>query len=295
VVVSDSANYVVCWSDDGKLRFDYFELGDWQSARDLFEERAALLASVCPLVNPPYGDLARRGGAVPPSRRIPVGIFRAHRIETHVAPDLFVCVGRAPRMLAILGPAAEVDRRTAALREQRVECRRYVQPSVDERNARPKPPSELAYSVGARHALDRVKADETQIGTVLVGLPVGELIWIGEQARKEDHAWVAGEVARLALRRSRTPGTLNLLGSVLRDRGELDRSIETFTESLDLCESAKLNPYGSIGLAASLRRCGRSDEAWDVLKGPLKHYPDDEYALNVRAALVRDHRVEDAA
>ena len=43
-------------------------------------------------------------------------------------------------------------------------------------------------------------------------LSVGELIWVGEEARNADETAIAAVAAHLAVSRERTPGGLNLLG-----------------------------------------------------------------------------------
>jgi len=82
---------------------------------------------------------------------------------------------------------------------------------------------------------------------------------------------------------------------VLRDQDAPRRSVEIFRESIALCESAERNPYGYIGLAASLRRTGGQEEAWDQIKLPLKHYPDNIHALRVKSALGRDIGIDRVA
>src|ERR1044072_2589791 len=124
--ILQGANWVVCWEADGGSRFESFDEHGWAPARELFEERAESLAPLVPLIGPPYGDLSRQGGGSPRSRRIPVGIFNAHRIATPLLPDLFVCVGRSPGLIPILGPADSVELKIAGVRREGVACRRYT-------------------------------------------------------------------------------------------------------------------------------------------------------------------------
>ncbi len=283
----EGVSYVVCWTADRKRRFDSLDLSEWSSARLRFENQVALLASGT-LGSRSYTELSERGGGIPPHRRIPVGIFRAHRLEISLAPDLFACVYLRPRVIPLLGPANAVETRLRVFRERGFKCVCYTPVTPAEANAVRKPPSEAKRSVSAQHVLDRIIADESEMRTLLGTLSVGELIWVGEEARRATRADIAREAADLAVTRIRTPGTLNLLGGALRDQHSYDRSIEVFTESIELQESAEWNPYGYIGLAASLRRKGRQDEAWDELKRPLRYYPDNEYAVRVRAALEGD-------
>jgi hypothetical protein len=245
--------------------------------------------------NQSYSELYGRGGGIPPHRRIPVGIFHAHRLEIGLAPDLFACVYIRPRVIPLLGPANAVVARLHVFRERGIECVYYTPVTAAEANAVRKPPSEAKRSVSTQHALDRVIADGSETRALLGTLSIGELIWVGEEARRANRTGVAREAADLAVARSRTPGTLNLLGGVLRDQHSYERSIEVFAESIGLRESAEWNPYGYIGLAASLRRKGRQDEAWDKLKGPQRHYPNDPYVMGVKAALERDLGISETA
>jgi hypothetical protein len=287
-VPSEGAAHVVCWTAGGKRRFEYFDPSDWAGARFRFEDQVATLAPGRPAINPPYGDVREPGGGIPPQPRLPVGLFHAYRLESDIAPDVFICLYAPAKVLPILGPAKAVDAVLDALPPRGIACDRYAPLTPAEASAPRRPPSEAQRTARAQRALQLALADRTQIQPALRSLSVGELIWVGEEGRRARNPAIATAAAHLALARERTTGGLNLLGGVLRDQYSITRSIEVFRESIDLCESAERNPYGYIGLAASLRRTAGHDEAWDRLKGPLKYYPDNDYALRVKAALQRD-------
>jgi hypothetical protein len=163
----EGAAYVDCWTVDRKRRFEYFDPSDWPSARSRFEDQVAQLAPGTPLGTPAYGNLYERGGGIPPHRRIPVGIFHAHRLEISRVPDLFACVYLPPRVIPLLGPTDAVEARLKPFRERGIKCVCYTPITPAEANAERKPPSEAKRSASAQHAIDRVMADESKTSSLL--------------------------------------------------------------------------------------------------------------------------------
>jgi tetratricopeptide (TPR) repeat protein len=296
--ILDGADLVICWSVNGKRAFAHVTTG-WATGKSRYEEQSALLTRGAPMSELPYHRLARPGGGIPPHPRNPVGFFHANRIEVDHAADRFACVYMRPRVVPILGPAAAVEIQMERFRAAGADHVWYTPVPSTLTNASAIAPSEAKQSVGARRALDVVIADVARMDVEFGALSSGELVWIGETARA-DHRLapslvIAETAAHMALARRRTPGALNLLGGVLRDQHRHAHSLEVFTESIELCESARWNPFGYIGLAATLRRLGRLDEAWDHLKRPRKYYADNQHALNVKAALAREMGFDAAA
>jgi tetratricopeptide (TPR) repeat protein len=68
------------------------------------------------------------------------------------------------------------------------------------------------------------------------------------------------------------------------------RSEESYRDSIELRSSAQHNPYAFVGLAATLRRLGRYDEAHDMVKKANRHYPDDKYVVKTLSAILADIR-----
>jgi tetratricopeptide (TPR) repeat protein len=286
-------SYVACWDEAGDRRFVASD--DWLQVRPIFESQAQLLVPGIQIdrLRQQYVRLLDRGGGINYRRGHPVGAFRAFQVEPDKTPDQFVCFLLRPRSLPILGPAAALDPIKAKLPDPS-SYDVFTPADLSALGPRKEPPSESRGTARARQALKTVRADPASIGPASRGLSVGELLWIGHELRKlPDHrdGQAALKIADIAVQRGLTPGVLNLLGAALRDAALYADSETAYRESIELCESAGFNPYGYVGLAATLRRLDRPDDAYDEVKKALRFYPLNHYANETRDAILRDmHR-----
>lgn len=282
-----SSAFVVAWRDDGRSEFSWDD--DVRPARDLFERTVQRLAPGQNLMElrRSYGTVREPGGALwSAAERLPVSFFHAYHLETLHEPTLFACARVGPRTLPLLGPRASVDALLA---------NRAPVASVDRYGLAVAPPSGTPAKIRSRakatrraqSALVALTAEAASAREALAGLTTPELLWIGSAARQQGDALLGYDVALHAAHVDRNPDTLNLQAAVLRDLGFYDRSVDTFRESLRMCASAEFNPHAHIGLAASLRRTGDIDEAYDHAKRARRWYPDDKYVNHVLDALRR--------
>ena len=286
---------MVCWTRERSGRF--FASDSWAFARDLFEQRVEELAPGQPIqaLRRQYSALDRggeAGGGIPPAERRPVGVFNALVLARDVPCDAFLLFGS--RMVPALGPAARIDvlAEDVRRRDPRARCDRY---SVGSWEAPDRPPSEVRPTPHAQLAADRCIRERNVDPAATAPLTTGELLWVGEIARQRDESHLALCIAGLVLQRDYTTGGLNLKAAALRDLFSYDQSLAVYDASIELCASAKNNPYAHIGRAATLRRLLRDDEAYDSVKKALRFWPNDPYALRVRDAIMRGLAVRDEA
>jgi hypothetical protein len=287
--------YVVCWTRDERAEF--FASETWAYVRDLFEERVAELAPghVIEQLRGQYPALDRggkAGGGIAPAVTRPVGIFRALVASPEGPLEAFLCFGH--RMVPVIGSAALIEQLAEDVkrRDPRARCHLY---RAGDREPPDRPPSELRATPRARRAADQCIGHRDGVRAATTCLSSGELLWVGMRARDCEHPMLALRVAERALQHAYTPGGLNLKGAAYRDLVVYDQSLAAYDESINICSSARNNPYGHIGRAATLRRLSRSDEAYDAVKKALRFWPNDPYALRVRNAIVRGSAVRSEA
>jgi tetratricopeptide (TPR) repeat protein len=279
--------YVVSWVREQRAQF--FPSESWGLARDLFEQRVRELApgQAIEQLRAQYGALDRGGepgGGIPPTDRRPVGIFNALTLGADNRRDAFLCFG--PRRVPVLAPTSEITRITQDIRarDETARCDHYLLGAYEPPN---RPPSELRPSPHAQLVAERCIREGRVAPSETTRLSNGELLWVAQHARDCEAPQLALRVAELALQRDYTTGALNIKASALRAIFSYDESLATYDESIELCPSAENNPYAHIGRAATLRRLWRDDEAYDAVKKALRFWPDDPYALRVRAAILR--------
>lgn len=277
---------VICWSERRERRFAWFE--DWRSARDPFECKAQELAPgmdvealVCR-----YGELALPGGAIRAGGQLRVSAFHAYRIEPAQDPELFVRLSVGVQDLSMLGPARAVEQMIPLAGRSHVE--RFIPADGVFDEAASGPPSRMRPTPNARLALARLLNERRSTPAALAALSVGELLFVISQARTEGRPARAVRAADFALRREWAADVLNQKGGALRDLGRFRESIAVFEALIELCESARFNPYAYVGKAASHRRLKNYDEARLAAKLAYRHWPNNKYVLEVIDALERD-------
>jgi tetratricopeptide (TPR) repeat protein len=284
--------YVVCWVQDGKRWFEWAE--SWNEARLLLdahigdgssEERCASVIRLCSVFLP---DGTGCVGFSPRSPQHLPGAYHAIRLSPDRDPSVVAVLRRAGAIVVIAGSDDEVKQRLGRL----VPAESYARAAPVAEGER-RPPSRARVTVSARRTLDLIKAGPG-IREHLVDLGLGELIWLaqrGRQLRRESPSsrlnQAISEAATMALAIERSSDTLNLRAAELRDAGALEESRQISLESIALCDSFEHNPYAYAGLAATLRRMGRYDDADVAAKKALKHYPNEEGLLGLRAAILR--------
>jgi hypothetical protein len=286
--------YAVCWRDDKRL-FEW--AATWSQARALLdarigdgssEERIAKLIRQCSRFL--YDEPICVGFGPDPRLHLP-GVYRAIRVCPEQEPTVLAVIRRPGGFLVIAGPNDEVTRRLGRTKPNE----RYVlaQP-VPEGERRP--PSIARDTASAKRAMDVILAGEG-IREHLLDLELGELIWFAQRGRRLRRQspnirlnQAISEAVAIALSIQRTSETLNLRAAELRDAHALDASRQVSLESIALCDSPEHNPYGYGGLAATLRRMRLYEEGDVAVKKALKHYPNEEPLLALRAAIIRDER-----
>jgi Tetratricopeptide repeat len=279
---------VICWSERRERKFVWFE--DWRSARDPFECKAQELAPGLDVeaLAGRYGELEPRGGAIRAGGRLKVSAFHAHRVEPGHNPDLFVRLSVGVKDLAILGPAHAVEQLIDRAGRSHVERFTLAGGMFDETASGP--PSRMRPTPNARLALTRLLNERQPTAVALAALSIGELLFVISQARTERRPARAVRAADYALRREWAADVLNQKGGALRDLGRTRESIAVFEASIELCESARFNPYAYVGIAATHRRLGEYDEARLAAMRAHRHWPNNKYVLEVLDALERDER-----
>ena len=119
------------------------------------------------------------------------------------------------------------------------------------------------------------------------GLSIEEMIWLARQAQGAglwDAVW---DIAQMALARGRTKTTLNLAGSLFRERWIME-SERLLRESVERFSSPEKNPWGRVHLAATLRHQLRPHDGFEILKPAMRFCRDNEYACSVERALLED-------
>ena len=276
--------FVVCWRDK-QTQHRFFTEPAWTEARDRFEQVFEVLH--------PDGDIERfralygtvEGSGIVPEPSQPIGLFLCRASGGH---DLFVVARGCGKCVPVLGSRLILESRLDGL-PSGLGIERYFPQDLaafeaDQRT----PPSDMKRTREATECLDALLAG-SDVGDSSQQITQDELIWVGHAAR-ETNPSLAHRVAELAVKRSRRSGALNLEGAVLRDLGLYRRSAESYRESISLRSSAKSNPYGFVGLAATLRRLHEYDEAHDFIKKVNRHYPEDKYVAKTFNAILSDMR-----
>jgi len=285
----ERSTFVLTWEVDGEKRF--LNWPDWTTTRAHLDPAARALGfeQRLPQLLTSIGALDRIGGDI--GEGLPLGISRAHVLEGSEEPEAFYRIWTRG-FLPVVGPTAlleELVRRcqgNATTKELQVD--RFTRADKPLRPSPPKPPEEAIRSQRAVDLLAPLCHGEAD-AEALDALSSGELIWLAYRARERKRVLLARRLGELAWRRRRTCGALNLLGAVNRDLGFLDKSQSTYRRSLALFDfDVATNPYGFVGLAATLRRIGGQDEAYDLLKKVLRVYPQDTYARETFDAVLAD-------
>jgi hypothetical protein len=223
-----------------------------------------------------------------PRRNLP-GAFRAIHLDPGEDPTLFV-IARRPggRRLPLVGPAAILEKEIALLRlaPYPLSVERYSVASDPFERRYKEPPSEARGSSAATHALAGLRAGSPP-SSVIVGLGVPELLWLASAAQDARMSTAFRVIAEGALAKERTTSTFNVCGSAYREMTP-SRSREMYEASLDLVPSPEHNPYAHIGLAATLRRLDESDLAYLHVAKALHFYPQNEYGLRVKNAILKE-------
>jgi tetratricopeptide (TPR) repeat protein len=282
--ISEDA-YVVCWRRGRQPRFALDS--NWPTARELFECRLVENGESAERHRAAYGQLTEEGRGVSYGD---LGIYHAHQVgDSAPEPELFLRVWGRNGLLPVVGSKSRLIQLANRLDRAEVTYEKFFPASSEEIEEAPKPPSESNPSARARR---RLKALLERRGSApsAENLTAGELIYVAEGLRGARRFVQARSIAERLARTKATPGRLNLKGSVLRDLGMLDASAESYRESMALCDSAERNPFAYIGLSATLRRLRRLEEAYDLVRRPLRHYPDNRYALETQDAIYRDLR-----
>lgn len=275
--------FVVCWISGGERRFVSSER--WGELAGVFEDRLRELVPGRPVerLKRDVAALSVDLGGIRHSSSSPVGAYRAAVPEGTREFETFACLG--PKPVPVLG-----DRQTIAPFLERFQSgasRGGVELFEPGEAGGPfEVPHEANYSERARFALRRSLRREF-LAAAFEGLTKGELIWAGTEARRQGNPQLTVRIAELAFVRNPTSGSLNLKGQALRDLDELDASLDAYERSIELEQEAENNPYGYVGRAATLRRLGRLDEAYDDVKRVIRFYPRDDYALSTRDAILR--------
>jgi tetratricopeptide (TPR) repeat protein len=262
----------------------------WPEAKRRFEEVFAVLDR--------DGDIERLRaqyahiedfGIVPTMVR-PLGLFCCH--EQLGGDDLFLVVRGCRTPEPILGSRSVLESRLIGLANSGLQFDRYFPQDVAAFEAAlRKAPSDMICSRQAENCLGQLLEGSEVHGTCQ-GIGLGELIWVGHAIRKQQNAFLAHRVASLAVGRSRSSGSFNLEGGVFRDLGLFRRSEDSYRESIALNSSAERNPYGFVGLAATLRRLDELDDAYNAIKKANRHYPEDKYVARTLNAILSDMRAD---
>lgn len=274
--------YVVCWKRGTRPRFAVE--AHWASARELFERRLIESGEGAERYRVAYAELTEEGRGISCGD---LGIYHPHRVGDVSDPDVFLRVRGRRGLLPVVGEKARLIELTNRLDQKHITYEKFFAASSEEVEESPQPPSESKPSPQARRAL-KALLDRTAVAETLDSLTPGERIHVAEGLRDARRFVQARSIAEGLVRAKPTPGRLNLRGSVLRDLGMLDASAESYSESIALCDSPERNPFAYIGLAATLRRLRRSQEAYDLIRRPLRHYPDNRYARETQEAIYRD-------
>ncbi|WP_027007813.1 hypothetical protein [Conexibacter woesei] len=286
--------YVVYWADAETHKVLFTFSDSWTVARDVLrhhtrdsvdEAHWMRISSLMGRVQESQNGFERTlTGSQQP------GAFSATLLGDGEAPDVFVVLRRPgdPRALPLLGPAHLIDREVKAM------CREIPGLRVDRATFTDDPfrvPSDIA--TGARRTTAAVFAfnalrDGASVHDVIKDLSVAELIWLGYEAGYAKLGSAFTIIAKAALARERSASTLNLCGSAHRREWHTEASEACYRDSIALVPSALQNPYGWIGLGATLRRRWEHDDAYDCVKRVLKYYPNNKYALKLKGALMRE-------
>jgi tetratricopeptide (TPR) repeat protein len=231
-----------------------------------------------------YSELRQVGAHLLPWTDASTSACCALRLDRD-EPALFALVQTSRGVVPVVGSEDQIDARLGGARAAAA----IYRPATDEELAPPqRPPSDVRVTPAAQRAHARISERRARAPEALGRLSLGEVIWVANALRAGRDTVLAFDVAKLALQRERSPSTLNLMGGVLRELGLLDESAAVFRESIDACPSAGANPYARVGVAATYRRQGRWDDAYDEVKRALRHYPTERHISELYDALQRD-------
>lgn len=282
------SSYVVCWRER-PARFTH--AADWSEAREIFEARALASGQRLDGHRRSYGLLTRPGAGIEAGA---LAVYRGVRVDANarIDPDAFLLVEARPR-IAVLGPRLILDGYVARLAPQGVRSELFVA-AADDQVMPPKqsPPTEAETSLRAHQAAQALARGTRGLDEVRAELSIAELIYVGYELRRAKQPALARRIAEVLLREGVTPGRLNLLGAALRSLGFFDASVRAYEDSIAKCDLADRNPYAFVGLAATLRRLGRQDEGYDLVKRARRFYPEDRYVVETLDAILRDLRID---
>ena len=279
------SSYVLAWSEDGRQVFQHGD--DWVAMRVELERVAQRLRPGVDLTEyaSRYGELRAPGGGIRAGGPLPVSVYNAFHLDAAASADTFVELRIGPELVPILGNAAAVN---AVASQSAARVVRYVPAPKPDPDAARRIPNRMRGTPAAHLAAVRLLHENEHPVPALRGLTLGELLWVGEHVRDNERPALTLEIAETALRHEVTPDVLNLKGRALRSLGRYEESAAAFRESIASSPSAEFNPHAHIGLAATLRRLGEYDVAYDHAKMARRHFQDDKYVIKVLGALRRD-------
>lgn len=283
---ADSA-YVVCWMSGGTQ--DFIWNRSWRNLRrhldsELYRSRPWFpdeeIARLC-------SDLGEPLGGFPPSEKRPVGAFHVAWPSTEPSALVLVRARGGGKVLPMLGKRQMLKQKFAT-RWHGVHTTWFTPASSSTTTTKIR--SIRRATVRANLLLDETRASGTGALGAARRLTLGELVFVAQTLRDEHEPELALAIADVSLELENTTEGHNLRGAALRDMGRLHEAVTAYQTSIELSSSAEFNPYAYVGLAATLRRLGDDDAAWDALKKPLHHHPDDPYARELHDAMTRSRR-----